>query len=59
MAAEISSTLFGSTKIQASPPTSGIDDKLLVMTGFPQRNASKIGKPNPSYKLGYTKPCDM
>ena len=45
MAADISS-FVGSINIQASPPTSGIEDKLLVITGFPQRSASNIGNQN-------------
>ena len=48
----ISSILFGSTYKAASPPTSGILDTFEVITGTPQLIASKIGIPNPSYKLG-------
>jgi len=45
----------GSTRIAASPVTSGIELISLAIVGQPQANASRTGNPNPSYSDGNTK----
>ena len=42
----------GSSRMPASPSTSGIDAAREAMTGRPHAIASTIGRPNPSYREG-------
>ena len=56
MALVMASWLVGSTKIAESRATSGIEVQLEVITGHSEANASRMGRPNPSYKLTNTSP---
>jgi len=51
----MTSALLGSTRSAPSPATSGIEDSMEATIGTPAFCASKIGNPNPSYKVGKTK----
>lgn len=55
IASEICSTDSGSTRIAASPATSGMDDVLEVMTAVSALYASMMGIPKPSKREAYTK----
>ncbi|CPR42858.1 Uncharacterised protein [Salmonella enterica subsp. enterica serovar Bovismorbificans] len=52
----IASSERGSTRIAASPATSGNDEVREVNTGIPQAMPSTTGNPKPSYKEGKTNP---
>src|SRR2546426_1616924 len=47
-------TSSGSSRIPASPTTSGMDAARDAITGVPHAIASSTGRPNPSYNDGYT-----
>jgi len=49
----MASTLVESISRAASAAISGMDVKLDATTGTPHDMASRIGRPNPSYKVGY------
>ncbi len=54
MAAAMPGPSSGSTRTAASPPTSGREDAVVVITGEPHRMASSTGRPKPSYREGWT-----